>query len=72
MEETKNRLVRRHLENWGEDKVDRWGGGDDGTDDDEAAARRKAEFNDMRNAVCVRTMSRENADLIIRNDDTRR
>lgn len=63
MEETKQRLVKRHLKNWTDDKTDRWGG------DDEEAAARKAEANDLINAACIRKMSKDKAKLIVSNED---
>jgi pantothenate kinase len=62
MEETKKRLIKRHLKYWTKEKTKRWGG------DDEAAAARKAESNDLINAACIRKMSRGNANLIIKNE----
>lgn len=62
MEETKRRLVQRHLRNWTDEKTRRWGG------DDEAAAARKAEANDLKNAECIRRNSRGNANVIIKNE----
>ena len=62
MEETKRRLVKRHLQNWNDEKTKRWGG------DDEAAAARKAEANDLKNAECIWKNSRGNANIIIKNE----
>jgi len=61
-EETKRRLVKRHLKNWNDEKTERWGGSN------EAAAARKAEANDLKNAACIKKFSRSNANLIIRNE----
>lgn len=62
MEETKNRLVKRHLKYWNEEKTKSWGG------DDEKAAERKAEANDMKNARCIQQNSRDKASLIVNNE----
>jgi pantothenate kinase len=61
-EETKRRLVKRHLKHWDDQKTKRWGGSD------EAAAARKAEDNDLKNAACIKKFSLSNANLIIRNE----
>ena len=62
MAETKQRLVHRHLKTWSDEKTQRWGG------DDEAAATRKAEANDMKNAVCIEKNSKAHAHLVIQNE----
>lgn len=62
MEETRRRLIRRHLKYWDDSKTRRWGG------DDAAAAARKAESNDLKNAACIRKMTRDQANLIVRNE----
>ena len=61
MEETKRRLVKRHLKTWNKEMMQQWGG------DDEEAAARKAEANDLKNAACIQKNSRSNANLIIHN-----
>ena len=61
-EETKKRLVKRHLKTWDDAKTKQWGG------NDEAAAARKAEANDLKNARCIEKNSKNNANLIIRNE----
>jgi len=61
-EETKRRLVKRHLKTWNEEKTQLWGG------DNEEAAARKAEANDLKNAACIQKNSRFEAKLIIRNE----
>ena len=55
--------MKRHLKYWDDSKTEQWGG------DDEAAATRKAESNDLKNAACIRKMSRDKANLIVRNED---
>jgi pantothenate kinase len=62
MEETKQRLITRHLKTWNDQKTKYWGG------DDEAAAARKAEANDLKNADFVRKHSLPFANLIINNE----
>ena len=62
MEETRRRLIKRHLKNWNDEKTERWGG------DDEAAAARKAESNDLVNAECIKRMSQDKANIIIKNE----
>ena len=62
LEETKRRLIQRHLENWNDDQARRWGG----TGHD--AAERKAESNDMLNAACIRKHSEGKAYLVIENE----
>lgn len=62
MEETKRRLVERHLKYWNEEKTKIWGG------DDKEAAARKAEANDMKNARCIQRNSKDKANLIISNE----
>jgi len=62
LEETKRRLVQRHLENWNDDQARRWGG------TGPAAAERKAESNDMLNAACIRKHSEGKAFLVIENE----
>lgn len=62
LEETKRRLVKRHLKNWNEEQAKRWGG------DGEEAAARKAEANDMLNARCIMKHSERYASLIIKNE----
>ena len=62
MEETKRRLIERHLKYWNDEKTKQWGG------NDKAAAARKAKSNDMLNAACIRTMSRDQACLIVQNE----
>ena len=62
MEETKRRLIQRHLKNWTDEKTKHWGG------DDEAAAARKSEANDMKNAACIQRWSKPHAHLIIQNE----
>ncbi len=53
------RLVRRHLETWDEDKARKWGEG-------AAGARAKAEANDLKNAVWINKNSRHHAKYIIK------
>ena len=60
LDETLNRLVKRHMKNWTEQKTRTWGAGEEG-------ARRKAESNDLKNAKCITQSSRHFANLIIRN-----
>ena len=62
LDETKRRLVKRHLKYWNEEKTKQWGGSD------EKAAARKAESNDLKNAVCIQKFSRNNAKLIVHNE----
>jgi len=62
MEETKNRLIQRHLKTWDDRKTKYWGG------NDEAAAARKAEANDMKNAEFVLEHSLQFANLIVVNE----
>lgn len=66
LEETKRRLVERHLKNWDEQKTKTFGGSG------EEAAAKKAESNDMLNAKCIKAHSKEHASLIIRNEDVNR
>ena len=61
-EETKRRLIDRHLETWNERKTQQWGG------NDREAAARKAEANDLKNARCIETNSKHNANLIVNNE----
>ena len=63
LEETKRRLVERHLKNWDEQKTKQYGGSGP-----EAAAK-KAETNDMINARCIKRHSRHHASLIISNEE---
>jgi pantothenate kinase len=62
LEETKRRLVKRHLKHWNDEKTEQWGG------DDEDAAARKAKANDLINATCIRKLSRDRANLVISNE----
>jgi hypothetical protein len=62
MEETKRRLVQRHLKHWTKAKTEQWGG--DGPD----AAAAKAQANDLKNAACIQKHSQHNANLIIKNE----
>lgn len=61
-DETKRRLVERHLRHWDDAKTEQWGG------DGEQAAARKAEANDLLNAKCIRRHSRHNANVIVSNE----
>lgn len=63
LEETKRRLVDRHLKTWTEAKTKRYGGSG------KEAAAKKAESNDMLNAKCIKKNSKGNASLIICNND---
>ena len=58
IEEQRERLVKRHLETWSEEKTRMWGEGEGG-------AGRKADANDMLNLEWIEKMSRKYADLII-------
>lgn len=58
MKQQRQRLVKRHLETWSEEKSKMWGDGEEG-------AGKKADANDMLNAVWIEEMSREFADLVI-------
>ena len=58
IEDQRERLIKRHLETWSEEKTKMWGEGRNG-----AAA--KADANDVKNAYWVDEMSRKHADLII-------
>ena len=58
IKEQRKRLVKRHLETWSEEKSKMWGDGEEG-------AGKKADANDMLNAVWIEEMSREFADLVI-------
>ena len=63
LEETKRRLVERHLKSWNDQKTKMYGG------NGPKAAAKKAETNDMINARCIKRHSKEHADLIIRNEE---
>ena len=54
----RERLVRRHLETWSEEKTKMWGSGEQG-------AGAKADANDMLNLVWINEMSQGYADLSI-------
>jgi len=54
----RERLVRRHLETWSEEKTNMWGSGEEG-------AGAKADANDMLNVVWIDEMSKGYADLTI-------
>jgi len=54
----RERLVRRHLETWSEEKTKMWGSGEEG-------AGAKADANDMLNLVWIDEMSKGYADLTI-------
>ena len=62
VEEQRERLIKRHLETWSDEKSRMWGEGWSG-------AAKKADANDMKNAVWVDAMSREHADMIITSVD---
>ena len=63
MEETKRRLINRHLKSWDADKTKIWGG------TGREAAARKAEENDLKNARCITKNSKHHAKLIIVNEN---
>jgi hypothetical protein len=58
MNDITNRLIKRHLETWSEEKTKMWGSGEEG-------ARRKAESNDILNAQYIVDNSMKYADKII-------
>ena len=62
LEETKRRLVERHLQSWDDQKTATYGGSGP------KAAAKKAETNDMINARCIKRHSKTHADLIIGNE----
>lgn len=57
-EKQKSRLVKRHLLNWTQRKVDLWGDGEPG-------ARKKVENLDWKNVVWITERSRKEANLIV-------
>lgn len=54
----RQRLIRRHLETWTEEKTRMWGEGEEG-------AARKADANDVQNAQFVNDFSKKYADLVV-------
>lgn len=62
LEETKRRLVERHLKTWNEEKTKIFGGSGP------KAAARKAESNDILNAKSIRKHAKKHASLIISNE----
>lgn len=58
LEEQRERLVKRHLETWSDEKTKMWGEGAKG-------AGAKADANDMLNLEWIEKMSRHYADLVI-------
>ena len=58
LEEQRERLVKRHLETWSDEKTKLFGEGAKG-------AGAKADSNDMKNLIWVEEMSREYADLVV-------
>jgi pantothenate kinase len=61
LENARERLVKRHLKNWNEEKILQWGEGRKG-------AEAKTDTNDMKNAQCIRKRSVPHANLIIDNN----
>jgi pantothenate kinase len=62
LEETKRRLVERHLKTWDEEKTKQFGGSGPN------AAARKAEKNDIVNARSIKEHAKKHASLIISNE----
>ena len=58
MEAQRNRLIKRHLETWSDEKTRQFGPGEEG-------AGKKADSNDFKNAVVIDEGSKEFADRII-------
>ena len=58
LKDQRERLVKRHLETWSEEKTKMWGSGEQG-------AGAKADSNDMLNLVWIEDMSKGFADLTI-------
>ena len=59
LDDQRQRLVKRHLETWSEEKTKMWGDGEKG-------AGAKADANDMQNLLWIESMSKEYADLVIK------
>lgn len=59
LDDQRQRLVKRHLETWSEEKTKMWGAGEKG-------AGAKADANDMQNLLWIESMSKEYADLVIK------
>jgi len=62
LEETKRRLLERHLKSWNQEETKQFGG------DGPEAAYKKAETNDLKNAKCIKGHSMEHANIIISNE----
>lgn len=58
MEQQRQRLIKRHLETWSDEKTRLWGAGEEG-------AAKKADANDVINALFVDKSSRKHADKVI-------
>jgi pantothenate kinase len=59
LDDQRQRLVKRHLETWSEEKTKMWGEGEKG-------AGAKADANDMQNLLWIEEMSQLHADLTIK------
>lgn len=59
LDDQRQRLVKRHLETWSEEKTKMWGEGEKG-------AGAKADANDMQNLLWIEEMSKGYADLTIK------
>lgn len=59
LDDQRERLVKRHLETWSEEKTKMWGEGEKG-------AGAKADANDMQNLLWIEEMSKGYADLVIK------
>lgn len=58
MEQQRQRLIKRHLETWTDEKSRLWGAG-------EAGAAKKADSNDVVNAQLIEATSKKHADRVI-------